>query len=183
MSLHHSIQNLKQEMINKNIKPEQGLGDEVFLFASTLMPVVNVDLLIRDNQGRFLLIWRDDGHCGTGWHIPGGCIRFKESYLERAQKTAMREFGHKVLLDPEVIHVFEIFAMEDRLIENQNERAHFITLVMSGTISEDFNIGNQIQKPGKPGYMQWFEDLPDNLLKVQNCYREQWQMIKTKLKG
>lgn len=105
MSLQQSILDLKQEMVENSILPEKGLGDDLFLFASTLMPVVNVDLLVTNRHGQILLTWRDDGHCGTGWHIPGGCIRFRESLMERAQKTARRELGHEVVLDQGVRHV------------------------------------------------------------------------------
>lgn len=183
MSIEKAIANLKQEMAAADVHPDTGLGEPLFLFSSTLMPVVNVDLLVVNRAGELLLTWRDDGHCGTGWHISGGCIRFKESFLERAQKTALREFGHEVQLGTEVIHVFEIFTQDPRPIEDQNERAHFITLVMAGSMPEDFRVEDQALRPGEPGYMKWFAELPADLLQVQNCYREQWHIIKKKLKG
>ena len=46
MSIHESIARLKADMLAEGIEPERGLGQELFLFASTLMPVVNVDLLV-----------------------------------------------------------------------------------------------------------------------------------------
>lgn len=170
-------------MRQEGISPEKGLGDSLFLFASTLLPIVNVDILALNKKGEFLLSWRDDPHCGTGWHIPGGCIRFRESIMERAQKTAIREFGHSVVLDSEVLHVFEIFASEGRPIDDQNERAHFMTLVIAGTMPGDFKIADQPVGPGEPGYLQWFSELPENLLSVQDCYKKHWQTIQEKLKG
>lgn len=56
-------------------------------------------------------------------------------------------------------------------------------LVMSGTMPDDFDIRKQPLIYGEPGYVQWFDALPDDLLTVQNCYHEQWHIIKTKLKG
>ena len=63
------------------IHPEQGLGEELFLTVSSLVPIVNVDLLVYNDKGQFLLTKRDDPYCGRGWHVPGGCIRFKVRWL------------------------------------------------------------------------------------------------------
>ena len=51
--------------------PTKGLPEEVFIFLTQNTPMVNVDLVIRDDKGRILLSWRDDEFCGSGWHIPG----------------------------------------------------------------------------------------------------------------
>lgn len=170
-------------MEEENILAHNGLGDDLFLFASTLMPVINVDLLVLDRQDNILLSWRDDAHCGRGWHIPGGCIRFRETVRERVEKTALQELGCKVQFDPDVLHVFEIFSSEPRGIQNAQERAHFITLVIPCRLEEGFSLEHQAKKPGEPGYLQWFPCLPDDLLDIQNCYREQWTVIQNKLKG
>jgi len=73
--------------------PQAGLPREVFLFVSRLTPLVNVDLLIQDLRGRTLLTWRDDEFYGTGWHVPGGIIRFKETFAERIAACAREELG------------------------------------------------------------------------------------------
>ena len=99
MSITQAIRSLKEEMKCEEIFPEKGLGTECFQFASTLMPVVNVDLLITNDKHEILLSWRNDSHCGTGWHIPGGCIRLMETAAERFQKTAVGEFGVNVFAE------------------------------------------------------------------------------------
>ena len=68
--------------------PSEGLPDELFLYVSRITPLVNVDLLIKDENGRTLLSWRDDQYCGQGWHVPGGIIRFKEA-LETSVKNSL----------------------------------------------------------------------------------------------
>lgn len=157
----------------KVIKPEEGLGEELFLLVSSLVPIVNVDLLVYNNKGQFLLTWRNDPHCGCGWHIPGGCIRFKETCEERIRKVAQEELGiSDIKFDKEPIKVFEIISREHRDIENQNERAHFITLVYKCYAPEYFSINNQKAREGEVGYMAWFEHLPSNFLKVQFCYKD-----------
>lgn len=157
----------------KDRKPEEGLGQELFLLVSSLTPIVNVDLLVYNDKGQLLLTWRDDPHCGQGWHVPGGCVRFKETCEERIKKVAQQELGiSDINFDKEPIKVFEIISHEHRDIENQNERAHFITLVYKCYATADFSIEKQSAKEGEVGYMKWFDHLPDNLLSIQSCYRK-----------
>jgi len=156
-----------------HVNPEKGLGEDLFLKVSSLVPIVNVDLLVYDSNGRILLTWRDDPHCGQGWHVPGGCIRFKETCAERIRKVAQKELGIRyIIFDIEPIKVFEIINHEHREIENQNERGHFITLVYRCYAPKDFTIDEQAFKEGEVGYMRWFDQLPDNLLSIQSCYKE-----------
>lgn len=159
--------------IPTDINPENGLGEELFLTVSSLVPIVNVDLLVFNEKGQFILTWRDDPYCGKGWHVPGGCIRFKENCADRIRKVAQKELGiQDIKFDQEPIKVFEIINRECRDIENQNERGHFITLVYKCYASRDFSLDRQPFKIGEVGYMQWFDQLPDNLLSIQSCYRK-----------
>lgn len=177
MSLQRAIENLKVEMQKAGIDARVGLGNDMFLFSSTLAPVVNVDLLIT-NGSQILLSWRNDLHCGSGWHIPGGCIRFKETLEERIQKTALSEIGTTVIHDNEPVKVFEIFSDHYRKgIQDQNERAHFITLAYCCQIPEHWSIENQKVNPGDEGHLKWFDSLPDELLSVQDCYKTNWDEI------
>lgn len=156
-----------------HINPLEGLGNELFLAVSTLTPIVNVDLLVYNDKGQFLLTWRDDPHCGQGWHVPGGCLHFRETCEERIKKVAQKELNISgILFDKEPINVFEIISHEHRDIANQNERAHFITLVYKCYAPTDFTIDNQSFVEDEVGYMQWFDHLPNNLLSIQTCYRK-----------
>lgn len=155
------------------IHPEQGLGEELFLTVSSLVPIVNVDLLVYNTQGQFLLTKRDDPYCGNGWHVPGGCIRFKETCEERIRKVALGELGiSKLTIHKDPVKVFEIIEHDKRPIENQNERAHFITLVYKCVVDDSYIIDNGDRTESDAGFIKWFESLPDDLLSIQNCYRE-----------
>lgn len=184
MSVTSAIDNLKDEMQKAGIKSENGLGTELFLFSSTLMPVVNVDLLVTNPKHEILLSWRDDSHTGRGWHIPGSCIRFKERLMDRVQKTAIAEFGAEIVCRPEPIKVFEIFTNHYRdEIEDQKERVHFITLVYACKFKDETMLleHQKAEYDSKPGYLKWFSELPGDLLDVQECYRESWTEISKKL--
>ena len=73
--LQEAIEAVERILLEMGTDPAYGLPEPLFLFATTLMPVVNVDLLVADEQRRLLLTWRDDVHYGKGWHIPGGCVQ------------------------------------------------------------------------------------------------------------
>lgn len=120
------------------------MGEELFLFVSSLVPIVNVDLLVYNSKGNFLLTRRKDTHCGIGWHVPGGCIRFKETIDTRIRMVAKTELGlTQFTYDKEPVKVFEIFNKEYRKINNQDERAHFITLVFKCYAPDDFEPCNE----------------------------------------
>ena len=181
MSVAEAIGKLKKEMEKQDIHPENGLGNELFLFSSTLAPVVNVDLLVANEKRQILLSWRDDPHSGTGWHIPGGCIRLMETFEERIQKTAKAELGTEVICGKSPVYVFEIFSREAREIENRRERAHFITMVFECHLPRDCCMEMQEKEKWECGDLKWFDRLPDNFLAVQQCYRDHWEEISRKI--
>lgn len=179
MSLTESIKGLKAAMHDENIDPAKGLGDELFVFATTLMPFVNVDLIATNRNGEFLLAWRDDPHCGMGWHVPGGCIRLTETLETRIQKTALSELATEVTYDSAPFGVYEILTMGRREgIEDQRERCHAITLAYHCRVPDDYVIPEERSIPNTVGCLKWFKELPDDLLSVQNCYHEHWNEIK-----
>ena len=81
---------LKTELIPAYENAIDGLPDEVFTYISTVTPLVNVDLLIRNDKGEILLSWRYD-YRRSGWHIPGGIIRYKETFEQRIAISLLYE--------------------------------------------------------------------------------------------
>ncbi|MDR2391572.1 MAG: NUDIX domain-containing protein [Planctomycetota bacterium] len=146
--------------------PRQGLPEEIFLFASSITPMVNADLLVRDDEGRILLSWRDDEHSGQGWHVPGGIVRFQETLEERLQKTALREFGSPVEFDPRPLEHVEFIERDHR------ERGHFVTFVYACRLPAGWNAASQPWKPGEAGYLAWHAAFPENMIQVHHYYRK-----------
>lgn len=182
MSLTEAIRTLREEMDKAGIVQEKGLGTELFHFASTLAPVVNVDLLLLDAQGRVLLSWRDDRHDQRGWHIPGSCIRFRETLEESIRRCAMGEVGVPVTHSAEPIRVYEFHWRTPREgLPDQRERAHFITLVYACRLPADFDVNGQDRQPGMPGYLQWFDELPADIVPIQERYRQDWALLMKKV--
>ncbi len=153
--------------IRRHVKdPEKGLPEEIFLFATEITPMVNVDLLIRNQQGKILLAWRDDKFYGKGWHVPGGILRLKENFEERIQKTALSEIGSRVLHSASPIEVVPIISRDMKI------RSHFITFVYECSLPGGYEPDNGTQKETDSGYLAWHLHYPENMLEVHNFYKK-----------
>ena len=63
-------------------------------------PVAGVGVVIRDPQGRLLIIKRGQG-AGKGlWAVPGGKVRWGETWREAAVREAREETGLDVRIGP-----------------------------------------------------------------------------------
>ena len=163
------LKTLKEAMNEEGVDPRNGLPLDLFEFSTTLLPFVNVDLLVQNNKEQILLSWRNDNHYGTGWQIPGGIIRMMETIDDRIQKTAVREIGCRVEYDPAPIVVHENIMKNHREgLQNYLERAHNIALLYSCRVPYDYVINNGGKSEDDEGYLRWFDKFPDNLLE---CHR------------
>lgn len=146
--------------------PSKGLPDEVFYYISATTPLINVDLLIKDELGRTLLAWRDDRYAGAGWHIPGGIIRFRETIAERIRQVALSEIGVGVEHDPEVL------CIQEMINPNRNVRGHFISLLYNCRLPSTFAPANTGLTAGDAGYLQWHARCPDDMIVYHDVYRK-----------
>lgn len=147
--------------------PSIGLPDEVFYYISRTTPLVNVDLLIKDEKGRTLLSWRDDKFCGKGWHVPGGIVRFKETFETRIKKVAETEIG--------VVNIsFNTTPIAfNQLIHTDFEiRGHFISFLYKCFIPGAFIPENKGLSHNDAGYFMWHDFCPDNLIKYHEMYKK-----------
>ena len=164
-----AIRELQKAIDEEGINPVNGLPLDLFEFNVSLLPFVNVDLIIQNDKGQILLSWRDDKHYGTGWQIPGGIIRMMETIDERIQKTAIREINSEVIHDDEPMAVMEnIIRIHREGIQNQFERAHNIGLLFSCKVPDDYIIDNGDKIETDEGYLKWFDKFPDNIL---DCHK------------
>jgi len=127
--------------------------------------MVNVDLLIKDENGRILLSWRDDQFAGVGWHLPGGILRFKEKLKKRLLKVAETEIGAAVEFDPVSIAV-------NQIICNHDTRGHFISLLYKCFLSGKYIPKNAGLTNIDKGYLAWHDTCPANLVEVHEIYRK-----------
>lgn len=162
VSVHDAVCELERAVLH----PENGLPDEVFRLVTKLTPMINVDLLIKNDAGETLLTWRVDPLCEPGWHIPGGIIRFEETIEHRIHAAALSELGTDVRFEPGPLKVTEF------ILPHQDCRNHFISLLyrcrLTGVLPEKL-LCPDLSRP-EPGQGAWFSAVPDHLLKVHEKY-------------
>jgi colanic acid biosynthesis protein WcaH len=145
--------------------PRSGLPDDLFLFISRVTPLVNVDLLIQDAARRTLLTWRSDKDYGSGWHIPGGIIRYKEPAHDRIREVARLELGASIEFDSSPVAVMESIARE-------RNRGHFISLLYRCRLTSEPDLQRRANThPPQPGKWRWHDGAPPDLLEVHNIYK------------
>jgi ADP-ribose pyrophosphatase YjhB (NUDIX family) len=141
--------------------PNSGLPEEVFLFTSRITPIVNVDLIIRNNNNETLLTWRGGDYYSPGWHIPGGIVRYKESMHERINHVAKIELGTEVEFSSSPIMVNEVIRSPERL-----NRGHFVSFLFECELKKP-----PIQQE-KYGEYKWFKECPTNIIPVHTMYKD-----------
>ena len=153
--------------LNKQVpNPSEGLPDEVFFYISRMTPLVNVDLLIKDENGRTLLSWRDDKYSGKGWHVPGGIVRFKETLETRIKKVAETEIGADISFDPIPM------ALNQFIHPEFDARNHFVSILYKCFLPGTFVPQNKGLTNKDRGYLMWHDSCPVNLIKCHEIYRK-----------
>jgi len=161
MNIDEAIELLKKEIENPNV----GLPEKIFEFASSILPIVSTELLIKDENNRTLLTWRVNKCSGNGWHIPGGLLRFKETLKQRIEKTSWGEVGALVTYDPTPIRIEQV------IDKNQDTRGHAICFLYKCFLPSDFIPYNGVKKEHDEGYVKWFDKCPEDLLSWHEIYR------------
>jgi len=160
MDLHAHVEAIEAAVAD----PRQGLPDPVFRLVCRLTPMVNVDLLIRNDRSETLLTWRDDG-LYFGWHVPGGIVRFKEQMADRIAAVARLELDAAVTASGAPIAVNEI-------ITDWAVRGHFISFLYDCTLLTPpapswHYTGGEL----KDGQWAWHTRCPDDIIKSHERYR------------
>ena len=160
-----NINNAIEFLDNKITNPKEGLPDEIFYYLSRITPLINVDLLIKDENGRTLLSWRNDQYIDRmGWHIPGGIVRYKETLETRIKKVAETEIGVDIDFDPVPITISQMIHPEREI------RGHFVSLLYKCFLSSTFIPENKGVSPKEFGYLAWHKVCPNNLIEYHEIY-------------
>jgi colanic acid biosynthesis protein WcaH len=147
--------------------PSEGLPEDLFLFVTSITPIINVDLLIRNEQNHTLLTWRDDGYYSPGWHIPGGIIRYKETIPERINAVAANELGAAIRFNEVPLAINEVIHPSRRI------RGHFISLLYECTLISPLDQNRRYQGGiPRPGEWAWHTKCPDAIISVHEMYRK-----------
>ena len=143
--------------------PRRGLPEAVFRLVSRLTPLSNVDLLIQDERRGTLLTWREDEFFGSGWHLPGGIIRYKETAAARVRACARDELDAEVAFDHTPIAIAESIGEHDT-------RGHHIGLLFRCRLIAGPDPARRAGERPAPGQWRWHPRCPDDLLPLQRPY-------------
>jgi len=145
---------LKQltSLLKKIDKPHEGLPQPVFDALCGVVPFVACELVVVDKKKGVLLTWRND-KWWKGWHFPGGLLRYRESFDERIQAVAWKEFGVN-------ISKFKFLYPKDC---SQSTRGHVVSLVF------------QCETAMIPTQGKFFKTMPKNII---DAHRDLWGKVK-----
>ena len=152
------------------IDTDEGTPEDLFLLVSSLVPLANVDLLVVNSQGQLLLSRRNDPFYEKSWHIPGGCMRFNESFEHRVRETARLELGGQVIFDKEPIAVRNVVRGPNQNLANPRERGHNVAILFRCRPLDGYCIDNGELGEDDNGYLKWFDCLPADFSAVQHVY-------------
>ena len=153
-----------------NFDSSDGLPEELFLFASSLVPLPNIDMLIVDEQNRILLSRRNDDFFDKSWHIPGGCIRYNQTMQTCVCDSMLRELGNIIPFDETPIMVRDVIRGKRENIQHPYERGHNISMLFRCYWPSQCIINNQNKHPNDDGYLEFFDKLPSDFLALQHVF-------------
>ena len=158
-----ALAELKKAIKMDGVDSTKGLPEDLFIFSTTLVPIVNIDLFVTNEKHELLLSWRDDIYHGKGWHIPGGCVRLREKLETRIIKTAEKELGVPIEYDINPIAVREYIEYENRPnLLNQQERCHNFSFLYNCKVKYGYEVPERLDGVD----LRWFSRTPENLLKT-----------------
>ena len=161
-----------RQLRSLELDPQNGLPQELFLLVSSLVPLVNVDLLVVNEKNQLLLSRRNDAYFEKSWHIPGGCMRMYESFSQCIHATALRELGCDVTFSERPIAVRNIIRGADSRQEHPNERGHNVAVLFRCSLPEGYVIDNGDKGPDDDGFLRWFDVLPQDFMQIQMEYAD-----------
>lgn len=78
---------------------------------------LGIKVLIRNNEGKILLLERDHPLANKYWDIPGGRLLRKESIMDTLKREVEEETGLKII---QKVHPFEMFLTDIRIPTSQS---------------------------------------------------------------
>ncbi|OGZ72567.1 MAG: hypothetical protein A2908_01700 [Candidatus Staskawiczbacteria bacterium RIFCSPLOWO2_01_FULL_38_12b] len=145
--------------------PEKRLTDEEYKFIYERVPRLCLDFIIVKDD-KVLLSKRDIAPYKGYWHLPGGMVRYKESFDEAAERILKSELG----LKPKMKKLIGYMQMPDEINEN-NTLVHSVSIAFLTTLEE-----GDIKGSEQAHEIEYFALLPEeNLHPIQGKFlKEYW---------
>ncbi|MGR3296000.1 MAG: NUDIX domain-containing protein, partial [Candidatus Bathyanammoxibius sp.] len=92
------------------------IDDELYTTIKSVIPILCVDMLIRDADGRVLLGKRTNAPAKGEWWIPGGRVLVWETLVSAVHRKALQELAVDVAIDSVVGTYDNIFPGESHMV-------------------------------------------------------------------
>lgn len=143
------------KLLKKVKNPNRGLPEPLFLALSKIVPFASCEMAIVNEKKELLMAWRDD-EWWTGWHFPGGVMRYGESFEMSLQNTARRELGIKL----------KSYKFLFPVNYTNSERGHTVSFIFLCTTGQ------------KPKDGKFFKTMPKNIISLHKpVWRQVQKMI------
>ena len=116
------------------------IDDEAFTDALSILPLISIDLIVKNYQGDILLGLRNNSPAKGEWFVPGGRIKRMEKIKQAFERLTESELGFKIDINKtSLIGIFE--HMYPNSAYSENIGVHYISI---GVLIENksLNINN-----------------------------------------
>jgi len=115
-------------------------SDKEFLNIIDKTPLVSVDLIIENPQGKILLGKRCNKPAQGYWFVPGGRIQKNETLEQAIRRISKTELGFEISLNQvELIGAFD-HIYDDNFANAENINTHYVALGHRYKANHDLNI-------------------------------------------
>lgn len=136
------------------------MNNEKFLDMIDSTPLVSMDLLIEDKQGRVLLGKRLNKPAQDYWFVPGGRIRKNETLSDAIVRISKAELGIEITLDKTRLMGAFDHIYDDNFAGVEGINTHYVAMGYQVKMHDDLNIESDEQHSD----MSWWskQDLLNN---------------------
>jgi colanic acid biosynthesis protein WcaH len=116
------------------------MNDDTFLDVIDATPLVSMDLLLEDKDGRVLLGKRMNKPAQGYWFVPGGRIRKNESLSDAIIRISMTELGIEITIDQvRLIGAFD-HIYTDNFAGKEGVNTHYVAMGYQAKMIADLSI-------------------------------------------
>lgn len=134
-------------LVKKVIDDKRFIPDECYEILYSLFPQVIVEVLIYDDDGRFILKHRNDEHF-VGWHVPGGRAKTLETIEEACNRHVRLDKVAEAVTDVKVIGIH---------VQERGEHPYGFPVCI-------FTVAKAVDPIIETDDCKWFSEAPSDLI-------------------
>ncbi len=116
------------------------ISDQQFLKIIDATPLVSIDLILENPQGKILLGKRNNRPAQNYWFVPGGRIRKNEKLADAIKRISSAELGTEITLNnSQLLGAFD-HIYDDNFSGSSGINTHYVVLAYKVSMKDDFKI-------------------------------------------